>query len=147
MWWLNYIIEYGHMICTQLIAVRFMKKKCTEWSLIWHISSSDDAQKICLGPLPPKADTVLRSPHPPPPPPHPPPPWTNYQLHLTSSVVAKFRGEGGWHPGTPSKTSGHGVVVEHTSCKQHCGWLTFVGWDPGFESQVAAFVVPKNCQI
>jgi len=24
------LIEYGHMICTQLIAVRFVKKKCTE---------------------------------------------------------------------------------------------------------------------
>ena len=47
----------------------------------WHMASND-AQKIWLGPLPPKADApgkaffVLPCP---PHPPHPPPPWTNYQ--------------------------------------------------------------------
>lgn len=28
-------------ISSQLIAVRFVKKKCAEWSLSWHVSSSD----------------------------------------------------------------------------------------------------------
>ena len=48
---------------------------------------------------------------------------------------------------TPPKTSGHGVVGLHTSCKQRWGRSYVCRGGSGFESQVVAFIVCRAGRV